>query len=95
MIILSSADFFFAKLTFFSKYLSGSQPECQTVWTKIRPDVSSGLVWVQIVCKDQKTVWKDIADNKKNCTRLNKFLKGTSTLMITLFDVKDLKKHEF
>ena len=26
--------------------------ECQTVWTLIRPDDSSGLIWVQTVCQD-------------------------------------------
>ena len=25
--------------------------ECQTVWFEIRPDILSGLIWVQTVCK--------------------------------------------
>ena len=25
--------------------------ECQPVWIKIRPDILSGLIWVQTVCK--------------------------------------------
>ena len=41
---LSSADFF-------QKVLSGTPPECQTVWIQIRSDILSGLVWVQTVCK--------------------------------------------
>ena len=27
------------------------QRECQTVWTHIRPDILSGLMWVQTVCE--------------------------------------------
>ena len=46
---LSSADFF--QNQFFRKILSEIPSECQTVWIQIRPDISSGLIWVQIVCK--------------------------------------------
>ena len=46
---LSSADFF--RNHFFRKILSGIQPECQTDWIQIRPDRTSGLIWVQSVCK--------------------------------------------
>ena len=35
----------------FSKNLSGIPSECQTVWIQIRPDKTSGLIWVQTVCK--------------------------------------------
>ena len=47
---------FFSKLTSFRKsYQSfkqfGSRSECQIVWIQIRPDILSGLIWVQIVCK--------------------------------------------
>ena len=31
--------------------LSGISVECQAVWIQIMPDVLSGLIWVQIVCK--------------------------------------------
>ena len=43
---------------FFEKILSGIPSECQTVWTLIRPNELSGLIWVQIVCQDyqQKTL---------------------------------------
>ena len=34
----------------FQKILSGILSECQTVWILIRPDVLSGLIWVQTVC---------------------------------------------
>ena len=49
MLFLSSADFFQNQL--FRKILSGTPSECQTVWIQIRPDVLSGLIWVQTVCK--------------------------------------------
>ena len=35
----------------FRKVLSGIPPECETVLIQIRPDVLSGLTWVQTVCK--------------------------------------------
>ena len=44
---LSSSDFFFQNLN-----LSGIPSECQTVWSQIRTDVMSGLIWPQIICKD-------------------------------------------
>ena len=47
---LLSADFFQNQL--FWKILSGILSECQTVWIQIRPDILSGLIWVQTVCKD-------------------------------------------
>ena len=34
-----------------SIYLSAILLECQTVWIQTRPDISSGLVWVQTDCK--------------------------------------------
>ena len=46
---MSSADFFQNQL--FEKILLGIPSECQTVWTLIRPDDSSGLIWVQTVCQ--------------------------------------------
>ena len=47
--ILSSADFFLKST--FSKRVSRLVSECQTVWVEIRPNVLSGLIWVQTVCK--------------------------------------------
>ena len=43
--LLSSADFF--GLNFFHNYKS----EYQTVWIQIMPDILSGMIWVQTVCK--------------------------------------------
>ena len=38
---------------FFRKFLSGIPPsECQTDWIQIRPDILSGLNWVQSEYKD-------------------------------------------
>ena len=38
-------------IIFFQNILSGIT-DCQTVRTQIRPDRTSGLIWVQSVCKD-------------------------------------------
>ena len=50
-LFVSVLFFFFSKLhqstSSFWKILS----ECQTVWIQIRPDILSGLIWVQTVCK--------------------------------------------
>ena len=52
-VFLSSGDFF-------QKILSGMPSECQIVWVQIRPDISSGLIWVQTVCKSyQQTTQED------------------------------------
>ena len=47
---LLSADFFFQN-ELFRKILSGIPSECQTDWIQFRPDIFSGLIWVQFVCK--------------------------------------------
>ena len=39
------------QIQLFLKLLSGIPSECQTVWIQIKPDILSGLVWVQTVCK--------------------------------------------
>ena len=54
--ILSSADIFFKislflAVAFFGHDISGISEVCQAVWIQIIPDVLSGLIWVQIVCK--------------------------------------------
>ena len=38
-----------------SKTLTGMPSECQTVWIPVRPHMS-GLIWVQTVNKDNKSV---------------------------------------
>ena len=62
----------FSKTFFFPKILSGVPSECQTVWIQIRPDILSGLIWVQTVCKryqfakdiSYQTVWIQIRPDK-------------------------------
>ena len=49
MLFLSSADFFQNQL--FQKVLSGIPSGCQTVWIQVRPEVLSGMIWVQTVCR--------------------------------------------
>ena len=54
--ILSSADIFFQNqfvscCCFFYNDLSGISVECQAVWIQIMPEVLSGMIWVQIICK--------------------------------------------
>ena len=41
----------FFRNQFFQKILSGIPSKCQTDWIQIRPDILSGLIWVQTVCK--------------------------------------------
>ena len=43
---LSSADFFF-KINFFEKIFQEYHQFVKQVWIQIRPDVLSGLIWVQ------------------------------------------------
>ena len=43
---------------FKKKNLLGILSECQTVLIQIRPDVLSGLIWVQTVCKDYQQMTK-------------------------------------
>ena len=57
-LFLSSADFFF-RINFSEKFFQ-EYDQSQTVWIKIRPDVLSGLIWVQTVFKSyQQTTLGD------------------------------------
>ena len=57
MFLLSSSDFIF-KINLFEKFFH--QSVLQTVWIQIRPDVLSGLIWFQTVCKIyQQTTSRD------------------------------------
>ena len=74
---LSSADFFQNQL--FGKIISGIPSECQTVWNQIRPDVLSGLIWVQTVCEGyQQTtlVGKEFYDYFSNYQDLSKSIRA-------------------
>ena len=46
-----SAVFFFQNQLFQKIIQEYDQSECQTVWTLIRPNILSGLVWAKTVCK--------------------------------------------
>ena len=46
------SDFFKADLKFFVKILSGILSGCS--WDLDQADILSGLIWVQIVCKDHR-----------------------------------------
>ena len=53
----------FFEINFFEKFLQELPLECQTVWIQNRPDVLSGLIWVQTVCEGNqqpKLVGKDL-----------------------------------
>ena len=63
--ILLSADFF-SKLTF-SKILSGTLSECQTVRIQIRTDILSALIWVGNVCKSYQQTTKVAARKEREC----------------------------
>ena len=45
----------FAKSTFSKKNISGILSVCIADWIQIRPDVLSGLIWVQSVCEYEQT----------------------------------------
>ena len=48
------------EIIFFRKIISGRPSECQTDWIQIRPDILSGLILVQTVCKSyQQTTLGD------------------------------------
>ena len=51
LVISMDADFFQIN---FQKILSGIPSECQIVWIHIRPDILSGLIWIQTVCEGLK-----------------------------------------
>ena len=79
---LSSADFFQNQL--FEKFLSGIPSECQTVWTLIRPDDSSGLIWVQTVCQGyQQTTLVD-KELKSMCLDFENMSKRKKYSLLTL-----------
>ena len=59
---------FYLKTEFFKKNLLGIPSEYQTVWIQIRPDILSGLIWVQTVCKAYQ--------QRKKSTLAGKELKG-------------------
>ena len=94
MLLLSSADFFQNQL--FQKILSeipillGIPSENLTVWIQIRPNILSGLIWVQTVCKDLQQM-KKVAASKG---RVNDNLDMTEKLLKVVLNSDTLtKKH--
>ena len=61
LIFLSPAVVFF-KIMFFLN-VSGIPSECQKDWIQIRPDVLSGQIWVQSVCKGYQQTTRGGKDN--------------------------------
>ena len=50
--------------------------ECQTVWVQKRPDVLSGLIWIQTVCKDHQQTTKFAAGWQSFNTFLSSCISG-------------------
>ena len=72
----------FCRLLIFSKILSGIPTECQqTVWIQIRPDVSSGVICIQAVCKGCQQM--TIADNLNYCIHFSQLSLTLSLLVVT------------
>ena len=57
----------FFKIIFFEKFFQ-EYHQCQIVWIQIRPDILSGLIWVETICKGyqrsthsrQRVKWFDV-----------------------------------
>ena len=52
------------------KYPIASNPylelwECQKVWIQIRPDILSGLIWIQTICKGYQQMAKVTASKER------------------------------
>ena len=60
----------FFKISFFKKK-SGTLSECQTIWTQIRTDIMSVLIWVQTICKGYQRTTKVVA-SKERAQQLDK-----------------------
>ena len=78
MLSLSSVDFF--KINFFSDNISGIPSECQTIWIQIRPDVLSGLIWVQTVCKGYQQTTKVATIAGKELRRFQQSFSRSATV---------------
>ena len=63
LFLLSSAAFF--QNHFSQKILSGTPSECQMVWTQIRTDILSVLIWVQTVCSGYQQMTKVAASRDR------------------------------
>ena len=50
---------------FLKKKLSGIPPEYQIIWIQIRTDKTSGLIWIQTVCKGYQQTTKDATSGER------------------------------
>ena len=66
----------------FRKILSGIPPDCQTCRIQIRPDILSGLIWIQTVCKSCQPMTLDYTASISQLTSLAVSLMGTIGLNI-------------
>ena len=64
--LLLAGDFFEKKT--FQKILSGIPSECKTICIQIRPNILSGLIWVQTVCRSYQQM--TLAGKELVCTFL-------------------------
>ena len=80
--------FFLNKL--FQKCLSGIPSECQTLWIQIRPDVLSGLILVQTVCKGYQQTTK-VANSGERVLKVEHL--RFFSWQFTLFRVHHSKQH--
>ena len=100
---LSSVDFFFFLEIFFffkkkKKNLLGIPSECQTIWIKIRPDVLSGLIWVQSVCKgyQQTTIVATSGERINQILVLSWFMQHLRTVWLfhSIYGAISLEQHK-
>ena len=54
----------FSKWTHFQKLISENLSVCQIAWNQLRPDVLSGLNWVQTVCKSYQQTTKSVTSRQ-------------------------------
>ena len=66
-----TADFF-SNSTFSKDYFR--KTECQTDWIQIRPDVLSGVIWEQSICKSLEETILEGNEFRKEQTRKKKVI---------------------
>ena len=69
---------FLSSVDFFQNHLFRKFFQCQTLWIQIRPDILSGLIWVQTVCK----AYQQMAKSPLSCKELNILAEWLLTVMV-------------
>ena len=59
------------KIIFFQNQLQ-EYHQCQTVWIQIRPDMWSGLIWIQTICKGYQQTTLGGKELKRNSEKYNR-----------------------